>query len=89
MAEAPMPLSLAAYIRSAIRWDPAGEFDLGMGDVLARFPDASKAEFERALLRTAFDLRTDGRRSGDQALLDQADAFDKLTDDWLDRLGGG
>ena len=80
---------LLAYIRSAIRWGPAGEFDLDLGDVLEHFPDATKLELERALLRTAFDLRADGRRLGDQALLDQADAFDKLTDEWLDRLGGG
>ena len=88
MAEEP-PTSLAAYIKTSIQCDPASEFDLDLGDVLARFPDSTKAEFERALLRTAFDLRIDGRRLGDQKLLDQADALDKLIDAWLDRLGGG
>jgi hypothetical protein len=83
------PTSLAAYIRASIKWDPAAEFDLDMGDVLARFPDATKSQFERAMLRVAFDLRADGRRLRDQALLDQADALDERIDEWLGRLGGG
>jgi hypothetical protein len=81
-----MAESLAAHIRASIDWDHARDFDLDLDQVIVRFPDITEADFEHALTTVATELREAGRRIPDQALLDQADAFDELTDEWVERL---
>jgi hypothetical protein len=83
----PMPTSLASYIRESIDWNPEKDFDLDLDRITARFPDVTEADLDHALTRVAAVLRLGGRRSGDQALLDQADAFDDMTPVWVERLG--
>jgi hypothetical protein len=80
------PISLATYIKGSIDWDHAKDFDLDLDRIIVRFPDITEVDFEHALTRVASDLREAGRRHADQALLDQADAFDEMTSEWVERL---
>ena len=48
-AEAPMTISLAAYIKESIDWDYAREFDLDIDQIIMGFPDMTEADFEHAL----------------------------------------
>jgi hypothetical protein len=82
------PTSLAGYIRATIDWNPAKDFDLDLARITGRFPDTTEADFDHALTRVAAELRQAGRRASDQTLLDQADAFDDLTPEWVERLRG-
>jgi hypothetical protein len=82
------PTSLAEYIRSTIIWDPATDFDFDLGWIVASFPAVTADDLDHALTRVAADLRRAGHRSGDQTLLDQADAFDDMTPVWIERLRG-
>jgi hypothetical protein len=80
------PISLAAFIKASIDWDHARDFDLDLDRIVARFPDITEVDFEHALTTVAAELRGDGRRLADQALLDKADAFDEMTHEWVERL---
>ena len=80
-----MAASLATHIRDLIDWDYALDFDLDFDQIVLQFPDASEADFEHALMRVATELREAGRRIPDQVLLDQADAFDELVEEWIGR----
>jgi hypothetical protein len=86
MPEAPMPISLAAYIKSLIDWDQARNFDLAFEQIVVAFPDITEEDLGHALTTVAAELRENGRRNADQTLLDQADAFDELTVEWIEQL---
>ena len=79
MSEAPMSISLPAYIRALI--DHATEFDLDLDQIVASFPNMAEADFELALTTVAAELRVDGLR-----ILRQADAFDGMKHEWVERL---
>jgi hypothetical protein len=81
MAEATTLTPLATHIMTLIDWDAECDFDLDLDQVLEAFPDVTEVEFERALLRIATELRANGQR-----LLDQADAFDEMTSEWVERF---
>ena len=76
-----MPISLTAYIKELIDSDHATEFDLDIDQVIASFPDMTEADFELALTTVAAELRGDGLR-----MLRQADAFDDMKHEWVERL---
>ena len=80
-----MAASLATHIRDSIDWDYALDLDLDLDfvQIVLQFPDVTEVDFEHALLRVATQLREAGRRIPDQVLLDQADAFDELVEEWI------
>jgi hypothetical protein len=81
MAEAPMPVSLAAYIKDSIDRDEGKDFDLDIDQIIRGFPDMTEADFELALTTVAAELRGDGLR-----LIRQAEALDGTKHEWVERL---
>ena len=84
MANAPMPISLAAYIKDTIDWDH--DFDLDLEQIVAHFPNLTDADLEHALTTVAAKLREVGQLNTDQALLNHADAFDDMRHEWIERF---
>jgi hypothetical protein len=56
------PTSFAEYIRHTIDWRPERDFDIDLAPIIARFPDLTEGDLERALIVVAADF--DGMGSG-------------------------